>query len=115
MNDTSALFEGLQAAKPIPHQEDEYRLYYEGETPICVSPEKLDGDFIPITKEQFYSLDLSKIRIRDKKIELIPNEPVSNLVLVPDKNGEYVTTPNNMIFLAEEGDRYSVLPEQLDK
>ena len=88
----------------------EYRLYYDIETgkPYALSMDKPKGDYIVISKEQFESVILSRIRIKDGAIKYIDFHVKNVLKLQCDADGEFITVPNDMMIVATIGDRYSI-------
>jgi len=88
----------------------EYRLYYDIETgkPYSLSMEKPKGDYIVISKEQFESVILSRIRIKDGAIKYIDFRPKNVLKLQCDADGEFTTITNDMMIVSSTGDRYSI-------
>jgi hypothetical protein len=103
-------FKALEEFTPPVVEQLEYRIYYDIETgkPYSLSTEQLKGDYIVVSKEQFESVILSRIRIRDNKIKYIDFQPKNVLKLQCDTDGEFTTITNDMMIVSTTGDRYSI-------
>jgi hypothetical protein len=88
----------------------EYRLYYDVETgnPISLTTDHLQGTYIVITKTQYNTLILSRIRIKDGDIKVIDLQPKNMLKLQLSPTGEFVTVSNDMMIVASTGDSYTI-------
>jgi hypothetical protein len=88
----------------------EYRLYYdaEEEKPISLTTDNLPGSYIVITKEQYSTLILSRIRIKNGSIKVIDFYPKNMLKLHLSTTGEFSTVPNDMMIVAPVGDTYTI-------
>ena len=103
-------FKALAEFTPPVVETPEYRLYYDTTTgiPYSLSTEKPNGDYIVITKEQFESVILSRIRIKDGAIKYVDFHPKNVLKLQHDTDGEFTTVLNDMMIVSTTGDRYSI-------
>ena len=88
----------------------EYRIYYDPETgvPYSLSMEKPEGAYIVGTKEQFETVILKRIRIKDGAIKYIDFHPRNVLKLQRDSDGEFTTVRNDMMIVSTTGDNYSI-------
>jgi len=88
----------------------EYRLYYDAETgkPTSLSTDKIEGLYIVITKEQYSTLILSRIRIKDGAVKIIDFHPTNVLKLQLSPTGEFTTVPNDMMITAPTGNTYTI-------
>lgn len=88
----------------------EYRLYYDIETgkPTSLSTDLVDCAYITITKEQYSSLILNRIRIKDGEIKAIDFHPTNVLKLQLSPTGEFTTMSNDMMIVASTGDTYTI-------
>jgi hypothetical protein len=107
---SDAFFKAVAEFVPPIVENLEYRLYYEAETgkPTTLTTDKLPGSHIVITKEQYNSLILSRIRIKDGAIKLIDFHPKNLLKLQLSTTGEFTTVPNDMMIVSTVGDRYTI-------
>ena len=103
-------WKALSEFSPPVAETPEYRLYYDIETgkPYALSMDKPKGDYIVISKEQFESVILSRIRIKDGTIKYIDFRPKNVLKLQLDSEGEFTTVENDMMIVSTTGDRYSI-------
>ena len=103
-------FKALEEFTPPVVEPLEYRIYYDPQTgiPWTLTTEKPNGAFIVITKEEYDSVILSRIRIRDDKIKYIDFHPKNVLKLQRDTDGEFTTITNDMMIVSTTGDRYSI-------
>jgi hypothetical protein len=103
-------FKALEEFIPPVVEQLEYRIYYDIETgkPYSLSTEKLKGEYIVVSKEQFESVILSRIRIKDGAIKYIDFRPKNVLKLQLDSEGEFTTVANDMMIVSTTGDRYSI-------
>ena len=88
----------------------EYRLYYDVETekPTLLTTDDIAGTYIVITKEQYNTLILSRIRIKDGAIKVIDFHPKNVLKLQLNPAGEFTTVTNDMMIVASTGDTYTI-------
>ena len=88
----------------------EYRLYYDAETekPTSLSTDKMKGSYIVITKEQYSTLILSRVRIKDGAVKIIDFHPTHVLKLQLNPTGEFTTVLNDMMIVAPTGDTYTI-------
>lgn len=103
-------FKALAEFMPPVVEEPEYRIYYDVSSgiPYTMTTEKLMGAFITITKKEYDSVILSRIRIKDDKIKYIDFHPKNVLKLQSDPDGEFTTVRNDMMIVATTGDNYSI-------
>tara|TARA_B110000977_G_C10964147_1_gene449751 strand:+ start:225 stop:563 length:339 start_codon:yes stop_codon:yes gene_type:complete len=103
-------FKAVAEFSPVVEIKTEYRLYYELDTgvPISLSVNNNDGDYIVISKEQYSSLILSRIRIKDTVIKEIDFQHRHVLKLKLDSNGEFCTIKGDMMIVAATGDNYTI-------
>lgn len=103
-------FKALAEFKPHVAEPPEYRIYYDAETgvPYSLSMEKPEGTYIVVTKEQFETVILKRIRIKDGAIKYIDFHPRNVLKLQLDSEGEFTTVPKDMMIVSTTGDRYSI-------
>ena len=103
-------FQALAEFKPHVAESPEYRIYYDAETgvPYSLSTEKPEGAYIVVTKEQFETVILTRIRIKDGAIKYIDFRPRNVLKLQLDADGEFTTVPKDMMIVSTSGDRYSI-------
>lgn len=88
----------------------EYRLYCKGDEILYTvtepSDENTDNEYIVITQEQYKLFRPGYGKIVDGKlVHLVPLDPNKKQLEKAD-DGEYCTVKDNMIFVADEGDRY---------
>ena len=103
-------FKALAEFSPPVAEEPEYRIYYDTETgiPYALSMEKPEGTYVTVTKEQFETAILNRIRIRDGVIKNLDFYPKSVLKLQRDPDGEFTTVTNDMMIVATVGDNYTI-------
>ena len=84
----TAFWEVIKNRQPVQRQEflDEYRLYYnEDGTPREYSRQEQEGDYIVVTKQEFYEGRFD-VRIENGKL-INPNRITQYRKLVPSKEG----------------------------
>ena len=88
----------------------EYRIYYDKETgkPYALSMENPEGTYIVVTKEQFETLILNRILIKNGEIKYIDFHVKNVLKLQHDPAGEFTTVTNDMMIVSTTGDNYSI-------
>ena len=103
-------FQAVAEFKPQVAETLEYRIYYDAETgvPYSLSMEKPEGNYIVVTKEQFETTILTRIRIKDGTIKYIDFSPHNVLKLQYDPTGEFTTVTNDMMIVSTTGDNYSI-------
>ena len=103
-------FQAVAEFVPPVVEQPEYRIYYDVETgvPYSLSMEKPEGTYIVVTKEQFETSILSRIRIKDGVIKYIDFRPLNVLKLQRDVDGEFTTVKNDMMIVSTTGDNYSI-------
>ena len=103
-------FQAVAEFVPPVVEQPEYRIYYDVETgvPYSLSMEKPEGTYIVVTKEQFETSILSRIRIKDSVIKYLDFHPQNVLKLQRDSTGEFCTVTNDMMIVSTTGDKYSI-------
>lgn len=94
-----------------PHRvETKYRLYYNADTgePQFMTCEHPDGAFVEITKEEYDTLNISRVRVRNNQLEKFDFSTRPVLLLQRDPTGEFTTLSGDMMIVADSGDKYSV-------
>ena len=107
---SEAFFKAAAAFIPPVVEPFEYRLYYDVETekPTSLSTDKIEGMYIVITKEQYSTLILSRIRIKDGAVKVIDFNTAHVLKLQLSPTGEFTTVRNNIMIVAPTGDTYTI-------
>ena len=113
MNSTEAFLEALRTFKPREKKEIVFRLYYKGSKILFMQSgtedqEWAEGDWISITKKEYNETRPNYHVIIDG--EIIEPAPMDSTWIKLEKaeDGPFITLKNNMIFVAEEGDRYQL-------
>ena len=111
MSDISEFWKALSEYVPPPKPDIEHRLYYDGDRLLYKIIESRDvvntGNYIVITREQYLIYRPGYHRIEDGKLLTITPMDSHTLQLEKVEDGDYCTVKDNMVFLAEDGDRYS--------
>jgi hypothetical protein len=107
---SDAFFKAVAEFMPPAVVTPEYRLYYDVETekPTSLTTDDIAGTYLVITKEQYSTLILSRIRIKDGAIKVIDFHPKNVLKLQLNPAGEFTTVTNDMMIVASTGDTYTI-------
>ena len=113
MNSTSEFWKAFSAWTPTEIQEIEYRAYYNDSKILYtlsnpVNAEWPDGNWINITKQQYVEYHPIYNMVVDGKLVMKVPKDINSVQLEQDSDGEYISLKNNIIFVAEEGDRYKL-------
>jgi hypothetical protein len=113
LTDTSEFWKALNAYVPPVIPEIEHRAYYNSDKVLYTLSNPVDakwpaGDYIVITKQQDLEFRQAYNIVQDGKlVTRVPMDMNScQLELAPD--GNYISLPNNIIFVATHGDRYKL-------
>lgn len=107
---SDAFFKAVAEFVPPIVEAPDYRLYYDVETgkPTSITTDNIAGSYIVITKEQYNTLILSRIRIKDGEIKAIDFRPKNVLKLQLSPTGEFTTVSNDLMIVAPTGDTYTI-------
>ena len=112
MSSISEFWKALNSFKPAAPKVHEYRVYYEGNKIVKTICNPVDADwpeglFIVLTKEQYSNLSLTNYNVVNNKLVRKIHHGAGVLLELAE-DGEYTSLPNNIIFVADEGDNYKV-------
>lgn len=104
----------LQNHKEPERNEYRHRLYYDAETgqPLFMTTEVLDGSFVEITADEYDTLNLNRVRIRNGVLEKFDFRPRNVLLLRLDPAGEFTTMSDDMMIVADSGDNYTIQTDE---
>jgi hypothetical protein len=113
LKDTEEFLKAIRNRKPRVKKEIVFRLYYEGTKILFMQsgPEDQEwpeGDWISITRKEYDETRPSYNMIIDGMIAKPLPMDTTWIQLEKADNGPFTTLKDNMIFVADEGDKYRV-------